>query len=88
MSRLADAWAHYSKENRFLIATFVALLILSTGAFYLLQRTQEASPEELTNRLLLFILWYLDISLILVLTYITMRNKYRFKTMQSRRIGV
>ena len=86
MSRLADAWAHYSKENRFLIATFVALLILSTGAFYLLQRTQEASPEELTNRLLLFILWYLDISLILVLTFILVRNLVRL--LADRRRGV
>ncbi len=86
MTRLADAWAHYSKENRFLIAAFVALLILSTGAFYLLQRTQEASPEELTNRLLLFILWYLDISLILVLTFILVRNLVRL--LADRRRGV
>ncbi len=86
MARLADAWAHYSKENRFLITGFVVLLILSTGAFYLLQRTSEASPEELTNRLLLFILWYLDISLILVLTFILVRNLVRL--LAERRSGV
>ena len=86
MTRLAEAWARYSKENRFLIAGFVALLVLSTGAFYLLERTQGASPEELTNRLLLFILWYLDISLILILTFILVRNIVRL--LADRRRGI
>ncbi len=86
MTRLADAWRRYHRENRFLIAGFLALMVLSAGAFYLLQRTQEASPEELTNRLLLFILWYLDISLILVLTFILVRNMV--KLLAERRSGV
>jgi len=43
----------------------------------LLQRAKESSPEELTNRVLLFVLWYLDISLILILTFILVRNLTR-----------
>jgi two-component system nitrogen regulation sensor histidine kinase NtrY len=86
MSRLATAWTRYSRENRFLLIGFVVLLVLSSGAFYLLQRTQEASPEELTNRLLLFILWYLDISLILILTFILVRNLVRL--LAERRRGI
>ena len=86
MTRLRDAWRRYHRENRFLIAGFLALMVLSAGAFYLLQRTQEASPEELTNRLLLFILWYLDISLIFVLTFILVRNLV--KLLAERRRGV
>ena len=66
--------------------TFVFLLILSLGAFYLLERTQVASPKELTNRLLLFILWYLDISLILILSFILTRNIVRL--VEERRRGV
>ncbi len=86
MTRLRDAWGRYHRENRFLIAGFLALMVLSAAAFYLLQRTQEASPEELTNRLLLFILWYLDISLIFVLTFILVRNLV--KLLAERRRGV
>jgi len=61
-------------------------MALSAGAFYLLQRAKESSPEELTNRVLLFVLWYLDISLILVLSFILVRNLVRLAI--ERRTGV
>lgn len=77
MSRLSDAWRRYHRENRFLVGAFLFLMVLSVGAFYLLQRAQETSPEELTNRVLLFVLWYLDISLILILSFILLRNVVR-----------
>lgn len=86
MGRLSDTWRRYHRENRFLIALFVFLMVLSVGAFYLLQRAQETSPEELTNRVLLFVLWYLDISLILILTFILLRNIVRLAI--ERRAGV
>jgi two-component system nitrogen regulation sensor histidine kinase NtrY len=86
MGELARTWHRYRRENRALLTAFLALMILSVGAFYLLQRTQEASPEELTNRLLLFVLWYLDISLILILTFILVRGLIRLFV--ERRSGV
>jgi len=86
VSRLSEAWGRYHKENRFLIAVFVFLMVLSAGAFYLLQRAKESSPEELTNRVLLFVLWYLDISLILILSFILVRNLVRLAV--ERRSGV
>jgi two-component system nitrogen regulation sensor histidine kinase NtrY len=61
-------------------------MVLAVGAFYLLQRAQETSPEELTNRVLLFVLWYLDISLILILSFILLRNLIRLAV--ERRSGV
>jgi two-component system nitrogen regulation sensor histidine kinase NtrY len=86
MTTLAAAWNQHRRQNRSLVVGFVILLILATAAFYLLQRTQAASPEELTNRLLLFVLWYLDISLILILTFILVRNLTRL--LAERRRGV
>ncbi len=77
MTEWRSAWHRYRRQNRFLVVAFLFLLLLSLGAVYLLQRTQSASPEELTNRLLLFVLWYLDISLILVLSFILVRNLVR-----------
>ena len=61
-------------------------MALSVGGFYLLQRAREASPEELTNRILLFVLWYLDISLILILSFILLRSLIRLAV--DRRTGV
>jgi two-component system nitrogen regulation sensor histidine kinase NtrY len=86
MSRLGDAWRQYHRENRFLVGVFLFLMVLSVGAFYLLQRAQQTSPEELTNRVLLFVLWYLDISLILILSFILLRNVVRLAV--ERRSGV
>jgi len=86
VSRLSEAWGRYHRENRFLVSVFVVLMALSAGAFYLLQRAKESSPEELTNRVLLFVLWYLDISLILVLSFILVRNLVRLAI--ERRTGV
>ncbi len=86
MSEWVRAWHRYRRQNRFLIFAFLALLLLSLLAVYLAQRTQVASPRELTNRLLLFVLWYLDISLILVLLFILARNVVRLAV--ERRSGV
>ena len=86
MGRVLEAWNRYRRENRFLIGTFLVVLLLSVGAAYLFQRTQVASPRELTNRLLLFVLWYLDITLILVLLFILLRSLIRLNL--ERRTGV
>ncbi len=86
MGRLSEVWSRYHRENRFLVGAFVFLMVLSAGAFYLLQRAKDSSPEELTNRVLLFVLWYLDISLILILSFILLRNLIRLAV--ERRAGV
>jgi two-component system nitrogen regulation sensor histidine kinase NtrY len=86
MRSLVRAWQRHRRENRFLVGAFLFLMTLATGAFYLLQRAQSVSPDELTNRLLLFILWYLDISLILVLSFILVRNIVRLVV--ERRSGI
>jgi len=86
MGRLSEVWSRYHRENRFLVGAFVFLMVLSVGAFYLLQRAKDSSPEELTNRVLLFVLWYLDISLILILSFILLRNLIRLAV--ERRAGV
>ena len=86
MRRLSETWSRHHRENKSLIRAFVVLMLLLAGGFYLLQRAQETSPEELTNRILLFVLWYLDISLILILSFILLRNVVRLAV--ERRAGV
>ncbi len=86
MTRWLEVWHRRRRENRFLLGVFVSLLVLSTGAFYLLQRAQAASPRELANRILLFVLWYLDLSLILILLFVLIRNIVHLAI--ERRMGV
>lgn len=86
MSEWVRAWHRYRRQNRFLLGVFFFVLILVLAAAYLSHRTQVESPQDLTNRLLLFVLWYLDISLILVLLFILVRNLVRLAL--ERRSGV
>ncbi len=86
MSRRARAWHRYRRQNRFLVVAFLALMALAAAAAYLVQRTQEASPRDLTNRLLLFVLWYWDISLIVVLLFVLLRSVIRLAL--ERRSGI
>ncbi len=86
MSRLRRLWAEHARETRFVVAAFLFLMALSAGAYFLLQRAREASPEELTNRVLLFVLWYLDISLIVILSFILVRSLLRLAV--ERRSGI
>ena len=86
MAGLIQVWKRHRRENRFLLGVFFFLMTLASGAFYLLQRAQNVSPDELTNRLLLFILWYLDISLILILSFVLVRNVVRL--LVERRTGI
>lgn len=77
MSEWVRAWHRYRRQNRFLIVAFLLLLGLSVAGMYLVERANAVSPQDLTNRLLLFVLWYLDVSLILVLGFILSRNLIR-----------
>jgi nitrogen fixation/metabolism regulation signal transduction histidine kinase len=86
VSQWVRAWHRYRRQNRFLIGLFLFVLGLSVIGVYLAQRTQVESPQDLTNRLLLYILWHLDISLILILLFILARNLFRLAV--ERRSGV
>ncbi len=86
VSEWVRAWHRYRRQNRFLIVAFLLLLGLSVVGVFLVQRANAVSPQDLTNRLLLFVLWYLDVSLILVLVFILSRNVIRL--IVERRSGV
>jgi two-component system nitrogen regulation sensor histidine kinase NtrY len=86
MSELVRVWHRYRRQNRFLLGVWFVLLALSAGGVYLVRRTQEVAPEELTNELLLLILWFLDVSLILILSFILVRDLVRLAV--ERRSGV
>jgi two-component system nitrogen regulation sensor histidine kinase NtrY len=86
MAERARTWQSYLRQNRFLLAVWFVLLILSAGGVYLVRRAQQVPAEELTNELLLLILWFLDVSLILILSFILVRDLLRLAV--ERRSGV
>ncbi len=74
MKRWRRAWERYRRQTRFLVAVYLLLMALAGGAFWLFARLRELPPEELTNRLLVFLLWWFDLTLIAVLLFMLLRN--------------
>jgi two-component system, NtrC family, nitrogen regulation sensor histidine kinase NtrY len=67
-------WQRYRRQNRFLVGLYVGLLLLAGGAYALFARMAGLPAEELTNRLLTFLLWWFDLTLIAVVLFILARN--------------
>ena len=70
-------WQRYRRQNRFLIGLYLGLLVLAGVGFALFSRMRALPPEEMTNRLLTFLLWWFDLTLIAVLLFILLRNLLR-----------
>jgi two-component system nitrogen regulation sensor histidine kinase NtrY len=67
-------WQRYRRQNRFLVGIYGVLLLLAGAGFWLFSRMRGIPPEELTNRLLVFLLWWFDLTLIGILLFILLRN--------------
>jgi two-component system nitrogen regulation sensor histidine kinase NtrY len=79
-------WQRYRRQNRFLVGVYAGLLVLAGGAYALFTRMAGLPPEQLTNRLLTFLLWWFDLTLIAVLLFILLRNF--LKLALERRYGI
>ncbi len=86
MTGLRRRWQRYRRQNRFLIAVYVVLALLAAGAYALFSRMAGLPPEDLTNRLLTFLLWWFDLTLIAILLFILLRNF--LKLALERRYGI
>jgi two-component system nitrogen regulation sensor histidine kinase NtrY len=79
-------WLRWRRQNRFLIGLYVGLLLLVALAYTLFAVMKRLPPEELTNRLLTFLLWWFDLTLIAVVLFVLLRNL--FKLALERHLGL
>lgn len=86
MSRLRRNWQRWRRQNRVLIGLYLGLAVLVATGYGLFSRMRGLPPEELTNRLLVFLLWWFDITLIGVLLFVLVRNLT--KLFLERRRGI
>src|SRR5687768_7426907 len=82
---LREKILRHLKNHRLIGAGLAALLLLFTGLFYLAQRGRELPTALVTNRVLLFVLWYVNVVLILVVLFVLLRNLV--KLLVERRRG-
>jgi two-component system nitrogen regulation sensor histidine kinase NtrY len=64
----------WSRDNRILAGIAIALGAALAGLYALVLRTQTLTPAAATNRVLLFVLFYIVVLLILVLLFVLTRN--------------
>ncbi|HEY5609586.1 MAG TPA: ATP-binding protein [Thermoanaerobaculia bacterium] len=69
----ASAILQYRKDPRFVITIPVFLVLAATLVYYLVQRTKELTPQALSSRLLLFVLWNINLILILGILFVLLR---------------
>ncbi len=86
MKNWRKRWQRYRRQNRFLISLYLGVLLLAGGGFALYSRMRALPPEELTNRLLTFLLWWFDLTLIAILLFILLRNFVRLALERHRGI--
>ena len=76
----------YLKDSRWIVAGLALLLIALTSIYYFIQRSRELPSALVTNRVLLFVLWNIDLLLILAILFGFFRNL--FKLVVERQTGI
>ncbi|HEY4562692.1 MAG TPA: ATP-binding protein [Thermoanaerobaculia bacterium] len=74
------------KNNRLIVGGLVALLLLFTGLFYLAQRGRDLPSALVTNRVLLFVLWYVNVLLTLIILFVLLRNLIKLLIERRHRV--
>jgi two-component system nitrogen regulation sensor histidine kinase NtrY len=74
------------RNHRVLFGGLGALLLIFTSLFYLSQRGRDLPAALVTNRVLLFVLWYVNAILILVVLFVLLRNLIKLLVERRHRI--
>ncbi len=74
------------KDARAIVGVLAALLLVLAAVFYLLQRGRDLPQALVTNRLLLFVLWYANVVLILAVLFVLLRNVFKLLVERRHRI--
>ena len=74
----------WARDNRILVAIALALGAALAGGYALVLRTRNLAPIAATNRVLLFVLFYIVVVLILALVFVLVRSTAKL-VVESRR---
>ena len=83
---LREEFYRRRKDSRWIVGGLAALLLLLSAIFYFIQRSRDLPRDDVTNRVLLFVLWYINLVLIATILFVLARNL--FKLMVERHHGI
>ena len=76
----------HRKDLRLIVGGPVLLLLLSSAAFYVFLRERDLPAFLVTNRVLLFVLWYINVVLILIVVFVLLRNLFKLLIERRHRV--
>ncbi|HUP58842.1 MAG TPA: ATP-binding protein [Thermoanaerobaculia bacterium] len=74
MKKLRELVLRYRKDPRFIISGPLVVLAVTSLVYYLRQQAKELTPEALNNQLLLFVLWNINLLLIIGILFVILRG--------------
>ena len=83
---LRERFQDYRKDTRWIVGGLAILLLALSLLYYLAQREQDLPTELVTNRVLLFVLWYINLTLILAVLFVLARNLFKLVMERHNRI--
>jgi two-component system nitrogen regulation sensor histidine kinase NtrY len=64
----------YRKDPRFIVTVPLLILAATSLIYYAIQKAKELSPEALSSQVLLFVLWNINVLLILGIVFVLLRG--------------
>jgi two-component system nitrogen regulation sensor histidine kinase NtrY len=85
---LRDTLRDRQQDSRWIIGGLIALLMLLSAIYYVIQRRADLPAEVAANRVLLLAIWYVNLVLILTIIYALFRNLIKLIIdRRNRRLG-
>ncbi len=75
-----------AKDSRVIVSVLLGLFVVLAGIFYLILRSRDLPSYLVTDRLLLFVLFYVNGILILTIVFVLLRNVYKLLVERHNRI--
>lgn len=83
---LRELVLRYRKDPRFIVSVPLVLLAATSLVYYVTQQAKELTPEALSNRLLLFVLWNINLLLIIGILFVLLRGVVKLVLERQRGI--
>ena len=83
---LRDLLLRYRKDPRFIVSVPLVILAATSLLYYVTQQAKELTPEALSNRLLLFVLWNINLLLIIGILFVLLRGVVKMVLERQRGI--
>src|SRR5215212_5747742 len=83
---LRELVLRYRKDPRFIVSVPLLILAGTSLVYYVTQQAKELTPEALGNRLLLFVLWNINLLLIIGILFVLLRGVVKLVLERQRGI--